>query len=95
MHKGEWVYPSSLVAPNVEKCDAVFNMIVSSHHVAIVDSTPLILLGHNYTNGILKDEYLGSDKVTNDMKKLQGWETGFVEMKPGCFGKKAKGQKRH
>ena len=88
MNDGKWVYPSSLVAPRVEACDAVYNLIVNENHVAIVDGTPLILLGHNYTTGILKDEYLGTDRIKKDMQQLKGWNSGFVELKPGCFGKK-------
>ena len=90
MHNGKWVYPSSIVPSKLEKCDAVYNLIVSSNHIAIVNNTPLILLGHNLTNGILKDEYLGSDKIRNDLKELKGWDKGFVDLKPGCFGRKSK-----
>jgi len=35
-------------------------------------------MGHNYTEGILKHDYLGSQNVVKDLSKLKGWEFGSV-----------------
>jgi hypothetical protein len=70
LHNGNWIYPKTITNPTFEKCEAVYNMVVSSEHIAIINNTPVILLGHNYTHGILKDNYLGSEKVRNDLKKM-------------------------
>ena len=78
MNEGKWIYPSQLATANYERCDAVYNLIVDQNHVAIVNETPLILMGHNLTEGILNDEYLGTCKVTKDMQQMKGWKTGFV-----------------
>jgi len=66
-------------------CDAVYNMVVDQDHIAIVNEVPVILLGHNYTTGILKDEYLGSNKIIEDLKQMPGWSEGLIKLNPGCF----------
>jgi len=35
-------------------------------------------MGHNITEGILKDEYLGTSKIIKDMQQMKGWKTGYV-----------------
>jgi hypothetical protein len=42
-------------------------MVIEDNHVTIVNDVPVILLGHNYTTGILKDDYLGSNKIIDDL----------------------------
>ena len=43
-----------------------------------VNEMPLILPGHSFEEGILKHEYLGSQRVIQDLKKERGWEQGFI-----------------
>ena len=68
-------------------------MVLDKDHIAIVNGTPLILLGHNYTEGILKHPYLGSRAVIRDLRRLPGWDQGLIEMNGGWI-KKADGIKR-
>jgi hypothetical protein len=58
--EGSWILPSDIVVAEEVDCSAVYNMIVDQTHIAIVNDVPVILLGHNYTTGVLKNEYLGS-----------------------------------
>merc|ERR1719263_285799 len=76
MKDGKWVYPKQLATPQEVRCDAVYNLIVDQGHIAIVNETPLILLGHDLKEGILRDEYLGTSKVTKDLQSLKGWKAG-------------------
>lgn len=46
----------------------------------MINETPVISLGHNYTHSILKHNYLGSEKVVKDLKSLQGFNEGLVEL---------------
>lgn len=67
MANGKWIYPSDLSEPKMLPCESVYNLVVDKNHIAIVNNTPAILLGHNYTTGILKHEYLGSSKIVDDL----------------------------
>ena len=82
---GIWTYPKDICSSQLVHCPAVYNLIVDHNHIAIINNVPCILLGHNYTTGILKDEYLGSSKVVDDLKQMPGWIDGNICFKPGCF----------
>merc|ERR1711998_724681 len=76
--EGLWVYPSDLSDPISTPCEFVYNLVVDQGHVAIVNNTPLILLGHNYTEGVLNHPYLGTKKVIEDLAKMPGFGQGLV-----------------
>lgn len=60
--------------------------MVDRSHIAIINGTEIILLGHNYVEGILKHEYLGSQRVIADLMKLPGFERGLVNLHQGPDG---------
>ena len=92
MYNGEWRYPREIVQPKVQGSTTVYNLVLDEHHMAIVNEVPVILLGHNYTEGILKHPYLGSQAVIRDLEMLPGWDQGFIEIK-GAWMKKTRGIK--
>ena len=67
-----WTYPRDIVEVKNEDCEYVFNIVLEEHHIININETEIILLGHNYTQGIFKHEYLGSQKVVDDLYKFQG-----------------------
>jgi len=87
-HEGEWKFPHYLQETNLIRCPVVYNLVLDSHHIVNVNGTEAICLGHNYTTGILKHEYYGSEKVINDLKQFPGWNEGIVEMKGGALERK-------
>lgn len=64
----------------------VYNLVLDSIHIVEVNGTLAICLGHDYEEGILKHEYFGSQRVVDDLKKSQGWESGVVEIRSGANG---------
>lgn len=63
-------------------CDAIFNLVVDTDHIAIINGVETILLGHSYSQGILRHEYYGSQRVIDDLRRLPGFEAGLVEILP-------------
>jgi len=55
-----WILPKSLVEPKIVVCQYFYNLVVDRVHIANFNGIEAILLGHDYTEGILKHEYLGS-----------------------------------
>jgi len=86
-HGGKWLYPRDIVPPSPVECDAIYNLVVDEGHIVTCNSVPLILLGHDYQEGILKHEYLGSSKVVEDLKRMPGWSQGLIELNMGCMKK--------
>jgi len=84
--QGNWVYPRDVVQRKVVDCEAFYNLVVDQGHTAVVNGIELILLGHDYTEGILKHEYLGTQRVINDLKQLPGFTQGLVHLEQDASG---------
>jgi len=89
LHNGEWVFPRDVKQPQLADISSVYNIVVDRHHIIFVNNVPLILPGHNYTEGVLKHEYLGSQDVINDLKRMPGWDNGFINLIGDLSAKKA------
>lgn len=75
---GTWVYPRDIAETQTIACDAIYNLVVDQEHIAIVNGVEAILLGHAYTEGILAHPYYGSQRVINDLRQMQGFDSGLV-----------------
>ena len=82
-NQGDWIYPKELVEKKSVSCSSYYNLIVNRSHIATINDIDVILLGHNYSEGILKHEYLGSSRVISDLMKVSGFQSGYVELKLG------------
>lgn len=82
----EWILPKTLVQPKFVACDYYYNLVVDRGHIAKINGVEAILLGHDYAEGILKHEYLGSTRVIQDLKKIPGFDYGLVELYQGNDG---------
>lgn len=88
VHEGEWKYPRDIVVPSTIACPFIYNLVISSDHIVTINGVELILLGHSYTDGILKNDYLGSRKIRDDLERMPGWQAGLIELNSGCMVKK-------
>lgn len=82
---GTWCFPSSLAGTRltVQPSSFVFNFLLESQHIVVVNGIECICLGH----GIKGDEvathgYYGTEAVVNDLMKQPGWKEGFVTLDP-------------
>jgi hypothetical protein len=81
--QNNWIYPRDLKQRQSIQCEAFYNLVVSNDHRAIINGTQVILLGHNYTQGILNHAYYGSNKVIEDLEKMPGFANGLVVIQQG------------
>ena len=88
--QNDWIYPRDLKQRQSIQCSAFYNLVVSNDHRAIINGAQVILLGHNYTQGILKHPYYGSNKVIEDLEKMPGFADGLVVIQQGPQAMKAK-----
>ena len=63
----------------------VYNFILDSSHIMIINNVECCTLGHNFTdNDVIKHDYFGTNKVINDINELP--ETnGVVVMDSNYF----------
>ena len=51
----------------------------------IINNINVVTLGHNFTEDIVRHPYFGSTDIITDLKRIEGWEEGFIVLKPGCL----------
>ncbi len=80
-HKGRWMFPIDITKPTMTYVDYVYNVVVENGVSLLVNDIECIGLGHNIINDpVLQHPYYGTNKVINDMKNMDGWESGFIEI---------------
>ena len=80
--EGKWKYPCELSEPTEVDCVAVYSFVLEKTYeeIIIVNNIECATLGHGYTGDVIGHPYFGSNKVREDILKMQGWGTGFVEL---------------
>ena len=74
-----WEFPNNLYSPKKIKCLEVFNFVLNTNHIVTINNINVVTLGHNFKgNKIIEHNYFGSDLIINDLKKLDGWEEGYI-----------------
>ena len=84
----EWFFPISKYKTNKENCNCVYNFVLESGHIIIIDNFETVTFGHKLKNNIVKHEYFG-DNILNDLKKCKGWNNGYIEFKKDCMIKES------
>ena len=81
---GEWRFPFDMkhrtLTNGICEQTEVYSILLDSGHTCRINDTWCICLGHNYTYGILKHEYFGSQKIVDDMRLMKGWDNGLIEI---------------
>ena len=75
--------PCSLVtAPCEIDCDAVFNFALDQGHTVLVNDVECVTLGHGFQDDIVRHAYYGSQRVIEDLHKLdlEQNRTGLIEI---------------
>eukprot|EP00604_Paraphysomonas_vestita_P000936 CAMPEP_0174819540 /NCGR_PEP_ID=MMETSP1107-20130205/2831_1 /TAXON_ID=36770 /ORGANISM="Paraphysomonas vestita, Strain GFlagA" /LENGTH=1055 /DNA_ID=CAMNT_0016033225 /DNA_START=867 /DNA_END=4034 /DNA_ORIENTATION=+ len=79
---GEWKYPQTLSSNIVEwtTSKVVYNVVLESSHIMIVNGIECCTLGHGLKDPIVSHSYYGSQEVINNLQKLNGWKDGFIRI---------------
>ena len=93
--KGIWSFPNSISNYTMQKCNAVYTIVLEHSHTFNLNGYWVIGLGHNYKVGILAHDYFGSNQIIEDLKKLDGWESGFITINPSYFVRDYLGDNRN
>jgi len=75
---GVWQPPQKVHHVYEVPCREVFNLVLKSQHVVIVNGVECVTLGHGFDDPGVQHSYLGTQKIVNDLKQCVGWSTGRV-----------------
>ncbi|CAF2321511.1 unnamed protein product [Rotaria sp. Silwood2] len=82
-HCGQWIMPCSLVSsPNEISCEAKYNFVLDKDHTVLVNDVECVTLGHGFKEDVVRHSYYGSQKVINDLQRLNLEQNngGFIEI---------------
>ena len=78
----KWVFPATEFKIHKRFIESYYNIVLESNDTIIINSIPVITLGHNLnTNEITKHDYYGTNKIRDDLKIIEGYDNGLIECK--------------
>lgn len=75
----KWTFPKDLSSDNYDYKNIVYNFVLDSHHIMVVDGIECVTLGHNFSGDVIEHPYFGTNKVIDDLKQHKGWNSGVIE----------------
>ena len=77
-----WILPKDLETTadrnSRVKSSVVFNLVLESTHVVVVDGIECITWGHNFKGNVVEHEFYGSRNVVDALSRLPGFDQGYV-----------------
>lgn len=84
----EWIFPCKYSKKKiiVNEPKHMYNLYVGSNNYVTIENISCATLGHNLKdNKVIAHEYLGTEKVINDLKKMKGWDKGIILLENDSF----------
>jgi len=78
--RGAWRFPIMLGERVYRRCSHVYNLVLDSDHVVLVNGVGCVTLGHGFSSEVAAHPYWGTSKVIDHLRSLPGWGTGRVVM---------------
>lgn len=77
----EWCFPTDIGREVKSYVTEYFNFVLENDHIMIVNGMECVSLGHGFKGSpVIEHEYLGTEKVIEDLKSYESWEAGKVEV---------------
>lgn len=79
--EGEWKMPGTLGYTNIPtgKDKMVYNFVLEPKNaILLVNGYQTVTFGHGLKGKVVEHGFYGSEKVINEVKKLDGWKDGLV-----------------
>ena len=83
---GTWVFPIIEMSKDTDSSNItihktkVYNFVLDSVHLINVNNIITCTFGHNIKGQVIGHEFYGTNEVINDLKKMNGWNIGFINI---------------
>jgi hypothetical protein len=85
----DWHFPASLAPLQRRTCAEVYNLVLDSKHIVLINGFECVTLGHGFKDAptsaavaaaepVLTHTYYGTQRVVDDLRRLPGWAAGKV-----------------
>ncbi len=81
----QWTFPKDISSPQIRKCKGVYTLVVRNRFPIIVQGFTYATLGHNITGDVIGHHFFGSERVINDLKKINTYDDGYVVLEKGDY----------
>lgn len=82
---GKWIFPRDIGTETIVECEEVYNFALDCGHIAIINGIECVTLGHHFKGDVIEHPYYGTDKVLNDLRVLDVFNDGFLELLSGSI----------
>jgi Mg-chelatase subunit ChlD len=92
----EWIFPNNYTNKRItiNEPQYMYNLYVGSNNHVMIEDISCASLGHNLKdNKVIEHEYLGTEKVINDLKSMNGWNKGLISLDNKFFSRDIKTNK--
>eukprot|EP01119_Soliformovum_irregulare_P018228 TRINITY_DN5546_c0_g1_i4.p1 TRINITY_DN5546_c0_g1~~TRINITY_DN5546_c0_g1_i4.p1 ORF type:complete len:690 (+),score=213.65 TRINITY_DN5546_c0_g1_i4:303-2072(+) len=81
-----WEFPRD-VRPVIQvECDRVFSFVLKDGPVIFINQVECVTFGHGLNDSpVVSHPYFGTDLIIQDFKQMSGWESGKIQLEPGCL----------
>ena len=76
----QWTFPINLGSSQVRRCRGVYTIVVKNRYPIIVQGFTYATLGHDITGEVIGHPFFGSERVINDLKKIDTYDEGFIHL---------------
>ena len=77
----DWRHADTFLHSGLTEFHRCYNLVLDSGHEVDLFGFDALTLGHGLKGGIKEHDYLGTQRIVDDLKKVDGWEDGLVELK--------------
>ncbi|EAR87575.1 von willebrand factor type A domain protein, putative (macronuclear) [Tetrahymena thermophila SB210] len=82
---GIWQFPCQLKPTELRECDFIYSFLLESGHSMEINGIECVTYAHNFQEEIVKHDFFGTEKIITELKKMIGWENGYVTLSTDCM----------
>lgn len=83
-YNNTWFFPIDIAESNDVYIDELYDFVLDSNHIAIINDIHVVCLGHQFTDDIVYHEYFGK-KIISDLETHPNWNDGYINLRNYSF----------
>jgi hypothetical protein len=84
--RSEWAFPCTIEEIKLVECDFIYSFVLDIGHIVLINGIECVTLGHSFNdNSVIKHSYFGSQRIIEDLKQLNGWSNGLIQLESGAM----------
>ena len=81
-----WVNAKTLGKIKTESCNEVYSFLLKNRNLIIINDLESATFAHGLDNNdVIQHDYFGTERIVEDFKKMDGWNSGLIVIEPKCI----------